>query len=87
MSVSNLPPKALSTPITEILLSMKVLIDLNPEAIFRILFISIHSLGSKIESFSNNCKEKNHIYIRKTKHGNIFNHIHMATVLQFSYFS
>jgi hypothetical protein len=83
MSVSNLPPTALSTPITEILLSMKVLIDVNPEAILKILFISILSLGSKTESCSNNCKEKGHTYIKKTKHGHIFKHIHMAAVSVF----
>jgi hypothetical protein len=83
MSVSNLPPRALSTPITEILLSMKVLIDVNPEAILRILFINILSLGSKTESCSNNCKEKGHIYIKKTRHAHTFKHKHMAAVSVF----
>jgi hypothetical protein len=85
MSVSNLPPRPLSTPITEILLSMKVLIDVNPEEILRILFINILSLGSKTESCSNNCKEKSHIYIKKTKHGHIFKHKHMTAVPVFMF--
>jgi hypothetical protein len=49
------------------------LIEVNPEAIFRILFINIFSLGSKNESFSMTCKEKSHIFIMKTKHGQRLN--------------
>lgn len=75
VSASDSPLTALSAPITEILLSTKVFSAAYPDATFRILFISILSLGSRNESFSINCEQKSYVYLTTTKHGQFQPHI------------